>query len=167
MAIRANIILSETHSYRSKSSLNVIKTKQLIFYRQCDGNPEAVMPALNVLLKWIKEGKLRGNLGQCGGWLTIIGAIEYNNIPKFLFFREKLGLKELSKIQAPKIWKCGSFEPATAISGDIDFLYEIDINEIKVTVKKVSYINGGEQIFDSGQPTRVHFPEQTHLDSFR
>jgi hypothetical protein len=167
MAISANVILLETHSYRSKSSLNVIKTKQLVFYRQADGSPEAIMPVLNVFLKWIKEGKLRGNLGQCGGWLTILGAIEYNNIPKFLYFKEKLGFSELNTIQMPKVWRCGSFEPAPAISGDIDFLYEIDINEAKLTVKKVSYINGGEQVFDSGQQARVHSPQQTYFDRFR
>ena len=149
MAIRANVILSDIHSYRSKNNLNVIKTKQLIFYRQADGNPEAIMPVLNVLMKWIKEGKLRNSLGQCGGWLIILGAIEYNTIPKFLFFKEKLGSNELSKIQLPKVWKCGSFEPAPSTSGTIDYLYEININEAKLTVKKVSYINGGEQIFDS------------------
>lgn len=163
MAISANVILSAIHSYRSKNNLNVIKTKQLIFYRQSDGNPEAIVPVLKVFLKWINEGKLRNNLGQCGGWLIILGALEYNAMPKFLFFKEKLGFNELSKMQLPKVWKCGSFEPASSISGDIDYLYEIDINEAKLTVKKVSYINGGEQIFDSGLQTRIPYPEQTHF----
>lgn len=167
MTIRANVILSEIHSYRSKNNLNVIKAKQLIFYRQSDGNPEAIMPVLKVLMKWINEGKIRNNLGQCGGWLIILGAIEYNAIPKFLFFKEKLGPDELSKIPLPKIWRCGGFEPAPSISGQIDYLYEININEAKLTVKKVSYINGGEQVFDTVPQARVPHPEQTHFDGFR
>ena len=161
----ANIILSETHSYNSKNGRNITKTKQLFFYRQSDGNPEGVMPVLKVFIKWIKEGKLRNNLGQCGVWLIVLGAIEYNVIPKFLYFKEKLGSDELNKIPLPKVGKGGSFEPTNGIHGDIEFLYEIDINEAKLTVKKVSYISG-EQIFDSGQPLRVHNPEQTHFDLF-
>lgn len=167
MAIRANVILSDIHSYRSKNNLNVIKTKQLIFYRQADGNPEAIMPVLNVFLKWIKEGKLKNSIGQCGGWLIILGAIEYNTFPKVLFFKEKLGFNELNKMQLPKVWKCGSFEPAVSISGDIDYLYEIDINEAKLTVKKVSYINGSEQIFESVLPARIPNPGQTHSERLR
>lgn len=166
MAINANIILTETHSYRSKNSLNAIKIKQLIFYRHGDGNPEAIIPVLRVFIRWIQEGKLKNSLGQCGGWLVILGAIELNAIPKFLFFKEKLGSNELNKIQLPKNWRCGSFEPAVTISGDIDYLYEIDIKEAKLIVKKVSYINGGEQIFDSGQPARIPSLEQTYFERF-
>ena len=161
----ANIILSETHSYNSKNGRNITKTKQLFFYRQADGNPEGIMPVLKVFLRWIKEGKLRNSLGQCGVWLIILGAIEYNVIPKFLYFKEKLGSDELNKIPMPKVWKGGSFEPTVGIHGDIEFLYEIDINEAKLSVKKVTYV-GGEQIFDSGQPVRVHNPGQTHFDLF-
>jgi hypothetical protein len=163
MPISANIILTETHGYRSKNNLYAIKTKQLIFYRQSDGNPESVIPILNVFIRWIKEGRFK-NLGQCGGWLVILGAIEHNAIPKFLSFKEKLGYNELSKIQLPKVCRFGSFEPASAISGNIDYLYEIDIKEVKLTTKKVSYINGGEQIFDSGQPVRIPTPELTFID---
>jgi hypothetical protein len=165
MAKGANIILSETHSYHSKSGRNITKTKQLFFYRQSDGNPEGVLPVLKVFLRWIKEGRLRSNLGQCGSLLIILGAIEYNVIPKFLHFKEKLGANELNKIPLPKIWKGASFEPTNSIHGDIEFLYEIDITEAKLTVKKVSYV-GEEQIFDSGQPVRVHNPGQTHFDIF-
>lgn len=70
-------------------------------------------------------------------------------------------------MQLPKVWKCGSFEPAVSISGDIDYLYEIDINEAKLTVKKVSYINGSEQIFESVLPARIPNPGQTHSERLR
>jgi hypothetical protein len=144
----ANIILSESHSYNSKSGRNITKTKQMFFYRQSDGNPERVLPVLKVFMKWIKEGKLRGNLGQCSGWLTILGAIEYNNIPKYLYFKEKLGYSELNTVLMPRMWKCGSFEPTTGIHGDIEYLYELDINNLELNVKKVSYTFEGQQMFE-------------------
>ena len=149
MAKGANIILSETHSYHSKSGRNITKTKQLFFYRQSDGNPDGVLPVLRVFMKWIKEGKLRSNLGQCGGWLTILGAIEYNNIPKYLYFKEKLGYVELNTILMPRIWKCGGFEPTTGLNGDIEYLYEINIHTLELTVKKVSYTFDGQQLFEN------------------
>jgi hypothetical protein len=144
----ANIILSESHSYNSKNGRNITKTKQLFFYRQSDGNPERVLPVLRVYMKWIREGKLRNNLGKCAGWLTILGAIEYNNIPKYLYFKEKLGYVELNTILMPRNWRCGGFEPATGIHGDIEYLYEIDINNLELTVKKVSYTFDGQQMFE-------------------
>ena len=144
----ANIILSETHSYNSKNGRNITKTKQLFFYRQSDGNPEGILPVLQVFMKWIREGKLRNNIGQCAGWLTILGAIEYNNIPKYLYFKDRLGSVELNTILMPKIWKCGGFEPTTGLHGDIEYLYEIDINNLELTVKKVSYTSDGQQIFE-------------------
>ena len=151
----ANIILSETHSYNSKNGKNITKTKKLFFYRQSEGNPERVLPVLNVFIKWIREGKLRNNLGQCAGWLTILGAIEYNNIPKYLYFKEKLGYAELNTILTPRIWKCGGFEPTTGIHGDIEYLYELDINNLDLNVKKVSCTVEGEQIFENYE-TEVH-----------
>jgi hypothetical protein len=151
----ANIILSETHSYNSKNGRNITKTKQLFFYRQSEGNPELVLPILRVFMKWIKEGKLRGNLGQCSGWLTILGAIEYNNIPKYLYFKEKLGYTELNTVLMPRIWKCGGFEPTTGIHGDIEYLYELDINNLELNVKKVSYTFDGQQMFEDYN-TEIH-----------
>jgi hypothetical protein len=151
----ANIILSETHSYNSKNGRNVTKTKQLFFYRQSDGNPERVLPVLRVFMKWVMEGKLRNNLSQCAGWLTILGAIEYNNIPKYLYFKEKLGYAELNTILMPKIWKCGGFEPTTGIHGEIEYLYEIDINNLELSVKKVSCTVEGQQMFEN-YGTEVH-----------
>lgn len=151
----ANIILSETHSYNSKNGRTITKTKQLFFYRQSDGNPERVLPVLRVFMKWIMEGKLRNNLSQCAGWLTILGAIEYNNIPKYLYFKEKLGYAELNTILMPRIWKCGGFEPTTGIHGEIEYLYEININNLELSVKKVSCTVEGQQIFET-YGTEVH-----------
>jgi hypothetical protein len=148
MPTRANIILSETHSYRSKNGSIITKAKQLFFYRLCDGDPEGIMPVLKIFLKWIKEGKLKNNLGQCGSWLVILGAIEYNSIPKYLYFKEKLGYEELNLIQPPKGWKFSSIEPASALLGDIDFLYEIDIVLATLVVKKVSYMDDGKQVLE-------------------
>jgi hypothetical protein len=148
MVVRANVILTETRSYNSKSGKVVTKTRQLIFYRQNDGHPDGILPVLQVFMKWISEGRLRNKLGQCGGWLTILGAIEYNNIPKYLYFKERLGFIELNALPFPRLWRCGSFEPATSISGDIDYLYEIDISLPQLITKKVSYEEDGKQVFE-------------------
>jgi len=166
MAIRANIVLTDTHTYNSKSSLKIVKTKQLIFYRKTDGNPEAIMPVLQVFLKWIMEGRLRNNLGRAGVWLVLLGGIENNVIPKFLSFKDKLGPDELKKLPLPNFWKCGSFEPAASLSGDIDFLYEIDIKEVKLTIKKVNYINEEQQSFEILKEIHHLHSEQTHSDRF-
>jgi hypothetical protein len=165
MSIRANVILLESHSYRSKNSLNIVKTKQLIFYRKADGNPEAIMPVLNVYMRWIRAGKFRNNLGKSGSWLTILGGIENNIIPKFLSFKDKLGPEELNNLPMPNFWKSGSFEPVNAICGDIDFLYEIDINESKLTIKKVNYVEE-KQIFEAIPQNLFPRTEQTHFDHF-
>lgn len=159
MATSANIILSESHSYQSKNGKYVTKTRNLIFYRQCEGNPENTLPILQVFMNWIQEGNLRSNLNQCAGWLTILGAMEYNAIPKLLCFKEKLGYSELSKLRPPKVVKCGSFEPTTAIHGDIDYLYEVDVNFIKLTSKRVKYLEDGTQVFEDFEtPTGKKIP---------
>jgi hypothetical protein len=165
MSIRANIILSETHSYRSKKSLEIVKSKRLIFYRKADGNPEAILPVINVYMRWIRAGKFRNNLGKSGSWLAILGGIENNVIPKFLSFKDKLGPEELNSIPMPNFWKSGSFEPVNEICGDIDFLYEIDINEAKLTIKKVSYIDE-KQVYEVVAPKLLPQPESTHFDHF-
>jgi hypothetical protein len=148
MVTKANVVLTETRTYNSKSGKVVTKTRQLIFYRQNDGHPDGTLAVLQVFMKWITEGKLRNNISQCGAWLTVLGSIEYNNIPKFLYFKEKLGYSELNSIPFPRIWRCGSFEPVSTINGDIDYLYEIDISLPKLTIHKVKYNEEGSQTFE-------------------
>ena len=82
---------------------------ELCFYRHWHGYPSAVLPSLKPLMEKLTEGKLRTNVGQFAGWITILG-------------HEQAGKPELGKG-----WKCGDYEPTTGEHGDIEYLYTIDL----------------------------------------
>ncbi len=118
MSTRANVIITDS-------------TEKLFFYKHSDGYPEGTMAQLNLFIDWIKEKKIRDNVQQSAGWLIIIGALEYGTIPSCEFeapgYPGGTSYGKIDTIQEPKDWKCGSFEPTTAVHGDIDFLYIIDL----------------------------------------
>ena len=137
MSTRANVILSETFSYKAGNGKQVTKTKKLFFYRHSDGYPEGTLPSLKKFIEWIKAGKIRNELSQGAGWLILIGAMEYNSIPAFKV--EITGKTESGLIESfedPKSWKVGSWEPTTEIHGDIEFLYEIDMSTLDLIIKR-------------------------------
>ena len=137
MSTRANVILSETFSYKAGNGKQVTKTKKLFFYRHSDGYPEGALPSLKKLIDWMKAGKIRRELSQGAGWLIVIGAMEYNSIPAFkveLTGKTESGLIE--SFEDPKSWKVGSWEPTTEIHGDIEFLYEIDMRTAELVIKR-------------------------------
>jgi hypothetical protein len=119
MSTRANIIVTDGHS-------------ELIFYRHSDGYPDGTLPTLNKFLDWVKERRIRDNVGQAAGWLILIGADEYSE-----YARER-GQNALEPDKANSIggWKCGAYEPTYCIHGDIAFLYVVDLQA------KVIHING-------------------------
>lgn len=124
MSTRANIIIKDNFGGK------------LFFYRHSDGYPEGTMPTLNIFLNWLKEGQIRKDLQQASGWLIVLGAIEYNALPKFKTEKSDFNRKaygDIDSIQKPEDWKVGAYEPTTGIHGDIEFLYIIDID--KATVK--------------------------------
>jgi hypothetical protein len=96
MGTRCNIKVTDGHD-------------ELWFYRHWDGYPSAVEPSLEPLMDKLKEGKLRTNVGQFAGWLTI------------------LGHQEAGKPELGEGWKCGNYEPTTGEHGDIEYLYTIDL----------------------------------------
>lgn len=51
----------------------------LHFYRHSDGYPKGTMPTLRKFLNLVKKGQIRDNVSQAGGWLVLIGAMEYNH----------------------------------------------------------------------------------------
>lgn len=122
MSTRANIILKEG-------------SEQLFFYRHSDGYPEGCLPLLEKFLSWVKGRNLRADLSQSAGWLIILGAIEYNTIPKFR--TEETGFPggkvygDIKSVEPPanngSDWKVGAIEPTTGIHGDIEWLYTIDL----------------------------------------
>lgn len=124
MSTRANIIIKD--SYGDK----------LFFYRHSDGYPEGTLPTLNIFMKWLKND-IRQDLQQGSGWLILLGAMEYNTIPKFKTEPSTHGGKEycdIDTIETPQDWKVGAYEPTTSIHGDIDYLYIIDIDKATLNV---------------------------------
>lgn len=124
MSIRANVIIKDVDS-------------QLIFYRHSGGHPEGVAPSLNKFIELLRANKIRSNVSQSSGWLIILGAAERNTnrdwkdanygkslntpISEFLPNDDKSGYMSID-------WKVGAYEPTTGIHGDIEFLYEINLN---------------------------------------
>jgi len=83
------------------------------------------LPMLLEYVDEIKKGNLRNNVTQSSGWLILAGHDEYAE------FRSDGYMS----------WKVGSIEPTTGRHGDIEYLYEIDLE--KLTIK----ING--EVYDS------------------
>lgn len=130
MSTRANIILKEGKD-------------KLFFYRHSDGYPRGTMPTLQKFVDWMKAGKIRNNISQGSGWLIIIGAMEYNAIPKYKTeITESYGrqIEETidDSIEEPKDWKVGAYEPTTALHGDIQYSYTIDMDKMEITAQTAS-----------------------------
>ena len=134
MSTRANIIIkSKRHN------------EKLYFYRHSDGYEKGTLPTLNLFLDLVKKGKIRDNVSQAAGWLILIGSIEYQTLSdkcypegnKHSFNQNKSKIDKLLENFEPFDWKCGAYEPATGIYGDIEYLYIIDLDkkEIKVITK--------------------------------
>jgi len=131
MSTRANIIVKDSYS-------------QQIFYRHSDGYPKGTLPTLNIFLTWVKDGKIRNNVSQGAGWLIVIGAIEYNTIPKY----------SVETIERPKDWKCGAYELTDSIHGDIDYLYTVDLEKMEIKVQEAIYNHKtGKQSFIASMQT--------------
>lgn len=91
------------------------------FYRHSDGYPEGVKDSLEKFLKLVKEGKIRDNAQQASGWLVVIGHNEYE-VPD----------------EPTDDWKVGAYEPCPpGEHGDIEYLYTVDLENLKITYKDV------------------------------
>lgn len=116
MSTRCNVIIKDGED-------------KLFFYRHSDGYPEGVFPSLNIFMDWLKKGLIRDNISQSAGWIIALGAMEYNSLPTYKASADKGygSYAELESIDKPKDWKVGAYEPTTAIHGDIEYLYIIDL----------------------------------------
>ena len=106
---------------------------ELWFYRHSDGYPDGTMPALEQFMSWVKEGRIRDNVEQAGGWLILIGAKEYV---------DEVGDEPIPWFEPGKDsrygWKCGAFEPCTPIRhGDIEYLYTINLTTKEIKCEEV------------------------------
>jgi hypothetical protein len=147
MSTRANVVLQESYSYKNTKGRNMTKTDKLYFYRHSDGYPEGTLPSLNKFMDWLKQGLIRNDLSQGAGWLIVLGAIEYMSIPKFDIecgFPDHYYM-DMDKIQPPKDWKVGAYEPTTGIHGDVQYVYVIDVAAKTLqhyTIDEYKQING-------------------------
>jgi len=140
MSTRANVVLTETHVWEEKSY-----TENLIFYKHSDGYPEGMMPTLEKFTDLMKDGVIRDNISQAGGWLIVLGAIEYQTLKEGLFpesgkpsyEQDNVKVIEILETFIPNDWKVGSYEPTTRIHGDIEYLYVIDMKEKEIKVYSV------------------------------
>ena len=117
MSTRANIIVRDSYD-------------ELIFYRHSDGYPEGALPLLQKFLAWVKEGRIRDCACQASGWLILLGAKEYS-----------VSIAD----GPPDNWCCGAIEPTTAIHGDIQYLYVVDLVDEEI------YIDGQNGFEYSGK----------------
>lgn len=102
----------------------------LWFYRHSDGYPEGTLPTLSKFVDWIAAGRIRNNVGQCAGWLVIIGNHEYAE--------HGSGFPEPS-VSPYGGWKVGAYEPCGPQKhGDIEYLYTVDTEAMTVSVQKVN-----------------------------
>lgn len=132
MSTRCNIVIQDSWGSR------------LYFYRHSDGYPEVTKKSLEIFMNWIKEGRVRDNVGQAAGWLIILGAAEYD-INRDFKKPDEYGaplhtpLDQYIPNAGHSDWKVGAYEPTTDIHGDIEYLYIIDLEKQKLTVKKSGF----------------------------
>ena len=125
MSTRANIVIKDKHN-------------QLIFYRHSDGYPEGTLPSLKKFMSWVKSRKIRDNVSQAAGWLILIGAQEYDKVYVGAGkSRKKTTLTEPAKDDPISGWKVGAYEPTTAIHGDIDYRYTLDLTAKTIIVEEM------------------------------
>lgn len=150
MSTRCNVIVNESGEYFNHYTKKTVKySESLCFYRHSDGYPESIKPILDKLMSWVKTDKIRDNISQFSGWLTVLGAVEYCSIPKHEVTNH-IGLDgktvfyktvKIEDIEDPKDWKASSFEPATNMSNDIEYIYVIDLKNKSYKVWKASEYN--------------------------
>lgn len=122
MSTRCNVVITDGHS-------------TLWFYRHSDGYPLVTATSLKTFLRWRIEGKIRDNVGQAAGWLVLLGAMEYQTLPRDTFSqhgkkyrdRDDNAINAMLGTFSPVDWKCGAYEPTTGEHGDIEYLYVIDL----------------------------------------
>lgn len=121
MSTRCNIIIQDEYD-------------KLWFYRHSDGYPTVTVPSLRKFMKWVKEGRIRNNVGQAAGWLVILGNEEYRGksalehyTPEDMKLYGYTPRDEPGEASTLSGWKVGAYEPTTEQHGDIRYLYTLDL----------------------------------------
>ncbi len=118
MSTRCNVIVKDSFG------------DQIMFYRHSDGYPEGVARTLGEFLALVKANKLRDNAEQSAGWLIVLGYEEYAPDPergKYDFGNDLAKMRANTEGTNLSGWKVGAYEPCTKLHRDIDYLYEVDL----------------------------------------
>jgi hypothetical protein len=121
MSTRANVIIKDNWG------------DELWFYRHSDGYPEVTVPSLTKFVGWVREGLVRHNTGQAGGWLIQLGHNEYKQ-------------SDTPVIDDFSGWKVGAYEPAHGLGGDVEYVYTIDLS-----IPELSYETASEYCERTGE----------------
>ena len=119
MSTRCNILLTDATGAK------------MWFYRHHDGNPEVIMPDLKRFLSWVKNGHLRNNVKDAGGWLIVMGLPPLDGLTGGL-------TPEIPRNDPICPWKVGHYEPTTKQHDDINWLYTIDLEAKTIAKEEVS-----------------------------
>ena len=132
MSTRCNVLLKDGH-------------EQLWFYRHSDGYPSVTGESLRRFMRWVIDGRLRDNVSQAGGWLILLGAVEYQTLSATLFpqgtiesyKQDRNAVADAVRAFVPNDWKCGAYEPTCGQHRHIEFLYTIDLESKSMTCASV------------------------------
>ena len=100
-----------------------------------EGDRDGPIPQdLERIIGWIKEGRLRRDLGQLAGWLVVMGHIEsvdrVNGYPWRKGEDLMYGLPGASSDASG--WKVGNYEPTSwGIHGDVQYVYVLDVVKLE------------------------------------
>lgn len=130
MSTRANIVI-RSNSYG--------RMRQLWFYRHSDGYPEGTLPTLSKFLHWIDTGCIRNNLSQACGRLILIGNDEYTKNQLGVYAGTVQDHRNSIKANVHNTWKVGAYEPTTCQHMDIEYLYRIDIDSLRLTINGMNF----------------------------
>ena len=119
MSTRCNILLKD------KSGA------ELWFYRHYDGYPDNIMPDLKRFMGWVKNGHLRDNVNQAGGWIIAMGLPPLDGLTGGL-------TPEIPRNDPHSTWKIGHYEPTTEQHGDINWLYTLDLAAKTIEKEEIS-----------------------------
>jgi len=102
----------------------------LWFYRHSDGYPSGALPTLQKFCNLVLDGDIRDNTSQAAGWLISIGQTEYS------------GMNTGHGVN----WKVGAYEPTVGMHGDIEFLYNIDLEKKTISIIATGYNERNEKL---------------------
>ena len=117
MSTRANVTITDEYD-------------TLWFYRHSDGYPSGTLPTLQKFCNLVLDGDIRDNTSQASGWLISIGQTEYS------------GQSTGHGVN----WKVGAYEPTVGMHGDIEFLYNIDLEKKTISIIATGYNERNEKL---------------------